>query len=113
MIYPEIREAIAAVDPRVQDVGITTSLSGAARVVTVGVALSGDEPVSTQTLISFLVAVRDGIPKNVDQVDLLVRDDTEKSRILDISAAVAGLPSDITVLYDGALTIMRADLDKL
>lgn len=44
---------------------------------------------------------------------MIIRNDAEKSRIIDISDAVAGLSSDITPLYDGTLTIMRSDLAKL
>lgn len=111
--YPEISDAVRAADPRVQNVSVLESQSGAARVLTVGVRFGGDEPVTTETLTAVLVAIRENLPGDIDQVDLVARDNGEPSRLIDISDAVAGLPEDVTVLYDGALTIMRADLDKL
>lgn len=112
VIYPEIREAVTAADPRVQDIGITDSQSGASRVLTVGVAISGVEPVTTASLTAILVAIRDNLPEGIDQVDLMIRED-ESNDVIDISAAVAGLPAGITPLYDGVLTMMRDDLDAL
>lgn len=111
---PEISAAVQAADPRVQNVSTLESRSGAAHVVTVGVRFSGDEPISTETLTAVLVAVGENLPDDVDQVDLVARDDSEPSRLVDVSSAVAGLPQDVTVLGGGAeVTIMRADLDKL
>lgn len=112
--YPEMRTAVEAADPRVQNVSVLESRSGAARVLTVGVRFSGDAAVSTETLTSVLLAIRANLPDEIDQVDLVARDDSEQNHLIDISTAVAGLPDDVTVLGDGAgLTIMRADLDKL
>lgn len=111
--YPELRAALPAAEPRVQDVGIVESLSGTSNVMTVGVEISGDDPVTTASLTAMLVAVREDLPEVIDQLDFIVRDDAENSHIIDFSDAVAGLPDDVTVLYDGALTIIRADLDKL
>lgn len=111
--YPELRAALPAAEPRVQDVGIVESLSSTSNVMTVGVEISGDDPVTTASLTAMLVAVREDLPEVIDQLDFIVRDDAENSHIIDFSDAVAGLPDDVTVLYDGALTIIRADLDKL
>lgn len=113
VMYPEIKDAVTASDSRVQSVGVTQSLSGAAEVLTVGVRISGDDPVTTQMLEGILIAIRDSMPTSFDQVDLIIRDTTDKQRVIDISDAVAGLPSMITVLYDGTLTVTRADLDML
>lgn len=113
VMYPEIKSAIAAAEPRVTTSGITQSQSGAAQVMSVGVTISGDEPVTTASLTAMLIAIRETLPGGIDQVSLIVRDDSSKSRIVDISTAVAGLPAGVTPLYDGALTLMRQDLDKL
>lgn len=113
VMYPEIKSAIAAAEPRVTTSGITQSQSGAAQVMSVGVTISGDEPVTTASLTAMLIAIREALPGGIDQVSLIVRDDSSKSRIVDISTAVAGLPAGVTPLYDGALTLMRQDLDKL
>ena len=113
MTYPEIRAAVQAAEPRVQRLGIRASKSGASNVLAVGVVLSGDEPVTTESLTAMLVAVRENLPSNTDQVNFLVRDDAENSHLVDISDAIDGLPDDVTVLYDGTMTIMRDDLDKL
>lgn len=111
--FPEMRAAVMAAEPRVQDTGIVENQSGAARVLTVAVVVSGDDPVTTDSLTAMLTAVRDTLPDEVDQVTFLARDDTEASHILDISVAVDGLPDALTPLYDGALTLMRGDLDAL
>jgi len=111
--YPEIRAAVQAAEPRVQRLGIVASKSGASNVLAVGVVLSGDEPVTTTSLTAMLVAVRGNLPANIDQVNFLARDDAENSHLIDISDAIDGLPDDVTVPYDGTMTIMRGDLDKL
>lgn len=113
MTFPEVRAALAAAEPRVVDTGVTASESGASRVLTVGVVVTGDAAISTDALTAMLVAVREQLPTDIDQIDFLVRDDSDKSLILDLAPAIAGLPADVTVLYDGTLTLMRGDLDKL
>ncbi|WP_229935168.1 hypothetical protein [Microbacterium sp. F2E] len=115
MTFPEVRTALMAADPRVVDTGVLESQSGAARVLTVGAVVSADDatPISTASLTAMLVAVRDSLPSDVDQLDFLVRDDSDKSRIIDLGPAIAGLPAGVTALYDGTLTLTRADLDKL
>lgn len=111
--YPEINDAVRAADPRVQNVSVLESQSGASRVLTVGVRFGGDEPVTSETLTAVLIAIRESLPDEIDQVDLIPRDNGDPSQLIDVTDAVDGLPGDVTVLYDGALTIMRADLDKL
>jgi hypothetical protein len=111
---PEIRDALKAADPRVEDVGLAPSRSGAAQVLTVGVVLAGDATVSTENLTAFLVAIRDNLPGGVDQVAFLAREAGGKRPLIDLTPAIDGLPPAATVLWDGSqLTITRDDLDKL
>lgn len=113
LLYPEIHAAVLAAEPRVVDTGILESQSGASNVLSVAVFVSGAEPLSTESLTAMLVAVRDTMPDGADQLDFIARDDTEASRRLDIGPAINGLPAELTPLWDGTLTLMRGDLDKL
>lgn len=55
MTYPEIRAALSAAESRVVDTGVLASQSGASRVLTVGVVVTGGEPISTESLSAMLV----------------------------------------------------------
>lgn len=66
ILYPDMHAALMATDPRIVDTGMVQSRSGAALVLTVGVFVNGDEPISTENLTAMLVAVRDNMPDNVD-----------------------------------------------
>lgn len=105
-------DAVSASDPRIVDPLATVSLSGTNTVLSLSVLVSGDEPVSTQTLTAVLVAARNStVP--FDQLDLNARSAADSERLLDLRPAIDGLPSGVTVLYDGGLTVMRGDLDRL
>ena len=78
-----------------------------------GVALiSGDEPVSTDALTAMLVAIRDNTSDAIETATIIARDAEDDDKIVDLSPAIAGLPNDITPLWDGGLTLSRADLCK-
>lgn len=111
--FESLYDAVSASDPRVEDPLGTMSRSGANRVLSLSVLISGDEPVSTETLTAILVAV-DGSPMEFDQLDLNARSAADSEQVLDLSPAIAGLPADVTPLaLDSGLTIMRSDLQKL
>lgn len=112
VVFKPLYDAIVASDPRAERALAGMSQSGASRVLSVSVLLTGDEPVSTETLTALLVAV-EGSSIAFDQLDLNTRSATNAEKILDLTAAIDGLPGDVTVLaLDGGLTIMRADLDE-
>lgn len=78
-----------------------------------GVALiSGDEPVSTDALTAMLVAIRDNTSDVIETATIIARDAEDDDKIVDLSPAIAGLPNDITPLWDGGLTLSCVDLDK-
>ena len=105
-------DAVVAADPRITDPLATVSRSGSNTVLSLSVLVTGDEPVSTQTLTALMVAARDSsVP--FDQLDLNARSAADSERLLDLRPAVAGLPDEVTVLTDGGVTIMRGDLEKL
>ena len=68
---------------------------------------------STETLTAILVAVRDTTPDDIETVGLIAREAADEERIVDLRSAIAGLPDDVTALYDGGVTLARVDLDKL
>ena len=105
--------AVAAVDPRIEKVEGQVYYSGAARTIDVVVLIPGDQPVSTDTLTAVLVAIRDSTPVTIETVTVIPRSAEDMDKIIDISPAIAGLPSDVTALWDGGLTLARVDLDKL
>lgn len=108
-----VYDAVIASDPRVEDPLGTVSYSGAAKTLSLSVLISGDEPVSTETLTAILVAVRDTTPDDIETVGLVAREAAHEERIVDLRSTIAGLPEDTTPLWDGGLTMSRVDLDKL
>lgn len=115
-VSPEtVTSAVAASDPRITEV-ITVQVvqSGLARIMNVAVAVSGDEPVSTETVVNIAAAALENAKSDVDDVVLFVRDDDDTSRLLDLTEAAAGLPPGVTTrLTDGSLEIIGADLAEL
>ena len=105
--------AVIAADPRITDVSATESYSGFSRMVTLAVIIDGDEPVTTALLTAILIAARDSMPSDVESLSVIARKASDEEKIIDLSDAVAGLPDDVTPLSDGAVTLMRADLEKL
>lgn len=105
--------AVAAVDPRIEKVDGQVYYSGAAKTINVVVLISGDEPVSTDALTAMLVAIRDNTSDAIETATIIARDAEDDDKIVDLSPAIAGLPNDITPLWDGGLTLSRVDLDKL
>lgn len=106
-------DAVTASDPRVADPLATISYSGFAKTLSMSVLITGDEPVGTETLTAILVAVRDTTPDDIETVGLIAREAADEERIVDLRSAIAGLPDDVTALYDGGVTLARVDLDKL
>ena len=113
--FQPVYDAIATSDPRVERAStVTTSLSGAARQLTVVIRITGSEPVSTQTLTAVLIAVRDSAHGDADMLDLVARDASNPKQILDLSDAIRGLPSGLsTVWIDGGLVVPMSDLAAL
>lgn len=113
--FQPVYDAIATSDPRVERAStVTTSLSGAARQLTVVIRITGSEPVSTQTLSAVLIAVRDSAHGDADMLDLVARDASNPKQILDLSDAIRGLPSGLsTVWIDGGLVVPMSDLAAL
>ncbi|MCR2812249.1 hypothetical protein NQ166_13950 [Microbacterium sp. zg.Y1090] len=91
-----VRSAVAESDPRVVDVPtVMVNPSGFASVMTIAVALSGDEPVSTDTVVRIAVAALENATTEVDQLTLIARPASDDSRILDLTQAAAGLPDAV------------------
>lgn len=105
--------AVIAADPRITDVSATENYSGFSRMVTLAVIIDGDEPVTTAMLTAILIAARDSMPSDVESLAVIARKASDEEKIIDLADAVAGLPDDVTPLWDGAVTLMRSDLDKL
>ncbi|UAJ81556.1 hypothetical protein IT072_11845 [Leifsonia sp. ZF2019] len=108
-----VTSAVLAADSRVTDASGTVSYSGAARTLTVAVIMSGEDPVTTSTLTAVLIAVRDATPTGIQTITVIARKAADEEKILDLSGAIAGLPKDVTPLWDGGVTLSRVDLEKL
>ncbi|MCR2784261.1 MULTISPECIES: hypothetical protein [unclassified Microbacterium] len=106
-----VRSAVAASDPRITDVPtVQVDQSGLARVMTVAVVLSGDEPVSTDTVVNIAVAALQNATSDVDYLTLLAWAADDQSRSLDLSAAATGLPDGVDHrLTDSALELVGPD----
>ncbi|GIT80268.1 hypothetical protein LLS1_19370 [Leifsonia sp. LS1] len=113
--FEAVYAAVASADPRVERAStVETSLSGASRQLAVVIRVTGTEPVSTHTLTAVLAAIRDSAKGDAEMLDLVARDAADPKQILDLSAAIAGLPSDISTLWiDGGLVVSFEDLEKL
>lgn len=105
--------AISAADPGAEDPLGTVSTSGMAKTLSVSVLVPADEPVTTERLVAIFVAIRDATPASIETVTVIARDVADEEKIVDLSAAVAGLPKDVTALHDGGVTLSRVDLEKL
>lgn len=108
-----VYSAISAADPGVEDPLGTVSTSGMAKTLSVSVLVAADEPVTTDRLVAIFVAIRDTTSASIETVTVIARDAADEEKIVDLSTAVAGLPSDVTALYDGGVTLARVDLEKL
>ncbi|WP_313547116.1 hypothetical protein, partial [Leifsonia aquatica] len=108
-----VETAVSAADPRVTDVSGTVNYSGMSRMLTLAVIMSGDEPVTTSTLTSVLIAARDATSSDIESIVVIAREAADEEKIIDLQDAIAGLPSDVTPLWDGGVTLSRVDLDKL
>ena len=113
--FQPVYDAIATSDPRVERAStVTSSLSGAARQLTVVIRITGSEPVSTQTLTAVLIAVRDSAHGDADMLDLVARDASNPKQILDLSDAIRGLPAGLSTIWiDGGLVVPMSDLAAL
>jgi len=105
--------AVSAADPGVEDPLGTVSTSGMAKTLSVSVLVSADEPVTTERLVAIFAAIRDTTPASIETVTVIARDAADEEKIVDLSAAAAGLPDDVTPLHDGGVTLSRVDLEKL
>lgn len=105
--------AVSAADPGVEDPLGTVSTSGMAKALSVSVLVPADEPVTAERLVAIFVAIRDTTPASIETVTVIARDAADEEKIVDLSAAVAGLPDDVTALHDGGVTLSRVDLEKL
>lgn len=108
-----VYRAVVASDSRVEDPLGTVSYSGTAQTLSLSVLVRGDEPVTTDTVTAILIAIRENTPAQIETVTVVARDADDEEKILSLSDAVAGLPSELTPLVDGGVTLMRTDLDKL
>lgn len=91
-----VRSAVAESDPRVVDVPtVMVNKSGFADVMTIAVTLSGDEPVSTETVVNIALAALENATSQVDQLTLIARAAGDDSRMLDLTPAAAGLPDTV------------------
>ncbi|UIN31336.1 hypothetical protein [Microbacterium binotii] len=113
--FQAVYDAVAASDPRVERAStVSTSLSGVTTQLTVVVRVSGDEPISTQTLTAVLVAIRDSAPGDANMLDLVARDAQNPKEILDLSDAISALPSGMSLVWiDGGLVVPIEDLRLL
>ncbi|UIN30746.1 hypothetical protein [Microbacterium binotii] len=108
-----VYDAVLAADPRVADPSASVSLSGVARTMTVVVLIEGEESVTTATLTAILIAVRHATARSIETVTVIAREAADEEKIVNLTPAIAGLPSDVTALGDGGVTLSRVDLDKL
>ncbi|MFT4214594.1 MAG: hypothetical protein QM622_07445 [Microbacterium sp.] len=106
-------DAVAAADPRVKDPVGQVYYSGFSQTLDLVVMISGDEPVSTETLTAIFIAARDNTTNDIETITVLAWDAEDEEVRVDLSPAIDGLPDDVTVLWDGGATIARTDLDKL
>lgn len=106
-----VRSAVAASDPRVTDVPtVKVDQSGMARVMTVAVVLSGDEPVTTDTVVNIAVAALENATSDVDYLTLVAWAADDDTRSLDLSAAADGLPDGVDYRWtDSALEFVGPD----
>ncbi|WP_447946911.1 hypothetical protein [Microbacterium lacticum] len=113
--FQPVYDAVAASDPRVERVSsVSVSQSGAVRQLTVVIRVTGDEPVTTDTLVAVLTAIRDSAGGSADMLQLIARDADDPDRLLDLEPAIAGLPSGVSALrIDGALVVPFDDLNQL
>lgn len=103
-----VKPAILAADPRVESVlSLQVELSGLARVMTVVVSVSGDEPVSTDTVHAVLVAAATNAQSKITYLDLMVVPASDTELVIDLEAAAEGLPPEVDWRWDDdTLTII-------
>ncbi|MFF2369690.1 hypothetical protein [Agromyces sp. NPDC058110] len=87
--------------------------SGFSKMMSLAVIFTGDEPVSTETLESVLVAAWGVAPDSVEGLEIIARAAGGDEPLLDLSTAVAGLPDDLDYVFSGSLTMMSDSLDRL
>ncbi|MCR2801441.1 MULTISPECIES: hypothetical protein [unclassified Microbacterium] len=110
-----VTDAVAASDPRVADVlTVKVTESGMARVMSIAVSISGDEPVSTETVVNIAVAALQNAKSDIDDLKILARSAADTDVILDLSPAGEGLPADVEwVWLSSSLQLIGADLSEL
>ncbi|MFT4214595.1 MAG: hypothetical protein QM622_07450 [Microbacterium sp.] len=106
-------DAVAAADPRVARAEGGVSYDGFSKELDLVVLISGDEPVSTETLTAIFVAAGDNTPSEIEYICIIAREADDSENLVDLAPAIDGLPDDVTVLWDGGATIARTDLEKL
>lgn len=113
--FQAVYDAVATSDPRVERAStVSASVSGLTTQLIVVIRVTGDEPISTQTLTAVLIAIRDSAHGDASMLDLVARDAENPKRILDLSAAISGLPAGLsTVWVDGGLVVPMDDLRLL
>lgn len=106
-----VTSAVAASDPRVTEVmTVKVGQSGFARSMRLVVALSGDEPVSTDTVVNIAAAALQHATSEIDELVLFARDADDTSQLLDLSAAAEGLPEGVHYRWiNSSLQIIGAD----
>jgi len=110
-----VTDAVAASDPRVADVlTVKVTESGMARVMSIAVSISGDEPVSTETIVNIAVAALQNAKSDVDDLKILARSAADADVILDLSSAGEGLPPEVEwVWLSSSLQLIGADAAEL
>ncbi|MCR2791572.1 hypothetical protein NQ156_00670 [Microbacterium sp. zg.Y625] len=110
-----VTDAVAASDPRVADVlTVKVTESGLARVMSIAVSITGDEPVSAETVRSIAVAALQHAKSDVDDLKILARSAADPEVILDLSSAGEGLPPEVEwVWLSSSLQLIGADLSQL
>ena len=110
-----VTDAVAASDPRIADVlTVKVTQSGLARVMSIAVSITGDEPVSSETVRSIAVAALQNATSDIDDLKILARSASDTEVILDLSAAGEGLPEEVEwVWLSSSLQLIGADLSEL
>lgn len=107
-----VYDDVNASDPRITDTFAIMSTSGFSPTLTISFLVTGDEPVSTETLVAVLTAIANNPGGEYETINVLARRADDPERGVDLTAAIEGLPAGLTPLaLDGGLTLMRNDLD--
>ena len=107
-----VKPAILAADPRVDEVlTLQVGPSGFARIMTVVISVSGDEPVETSTALAVLTAAASTAQSEIHYLELGARPASDTSQLLNLEDAAAGLPPDVDWRWqDSKIVVTNPDV---